>query len=92
MEFEWDDDKDESNLKKHDIRFSEAVTIWSDASALEIHDPDHSEQEERWIRLGYSNKARILVVVYCEKIEGDRIRIVSARKATPNEEKKYHSR
>lgn len=92
MEFEWDDEKAESNFKKHGIRFSEAVTVWSDDSALEMHDPDHSDDEDRWVRLGYSTRTRILVVVFCEKVEGKLIRIISARKAVRDEEEQYHSR
>ena len=92
MEFEWDDKKADSNFKKHGVRFSEAVTIWRDEGAVEMHDPEHSRIEDRWVRLGYSNRARVLVVVYCEKIEGDRIRIISARKATSMEGRQYHSR
>ena len=92
MDFEWDDKKAESNFKKHGVRFSEAVTIWRDDGAVEMHDPEHSRNEERWIRLGYSNRAKMLVVVYCEKTEDERIRIISARKATPTEERQYHLR
>jgi len=92
MEFEWDDHKAESNLKKHGIRFSEAVTVWLDSSALEMTDPDHSEKEERWIRLGLSQNIRVLVVVYVEKVEGERVRIISARKAKPREIEQYNSR
>jgi uncharacterized DUF497 family protein len=92
VDFEWDDEKAEINFKKHEVRFSEAVTIWSDDSALEMHDPDHSDDEDRWIRLGYSTSTRILVVVFCERIEGKLTRIISARKATKEEDKDYHSR
>ncbi len=92
MDFEWDDNKAESNLKKHGIRFSEAATVWFDGKALEIVDPDHSESGERWIRLGFSRSARILIVVYVEKIEGERIRIISARKATRLEIEQYNLR
>ena len=92
MEFEWDDSKAEANLKKHGIRFSEAVTVWLDDRAIEVPDPEHSVQEERWIRLGFSRKAKLLVVVYCEKNENELVRVISARPATPNESKRYHSR
>lgn len=92
MDFEWDDDKAESNFKKHQVRFSEAVTVWMDQNSLEMFDPDHSKDEDRWIRLGYSTHERILVVVYCEKIEGEKIRIISARKALPQEQGQYHQR
>ncbi|MBL7557708.1 MAG: BrnT family toxin [Bdellovibrionaceae bacterium] len=93
MEFEWDDHKAEINLKKHGIRFSEAATVWLDSSALEMADPNHSSHdEERWVRLGLSQNVRALVVVYVEKIEGERIRIISARKAKPREIEQYNSR
>lgn len=90
MEFEWDDAKAERNLKKHGVRFTEAATIWLDENALEMSDPEHSESEERWIRLGVSRLARMLIVVYVEKIEGERIRIISARKAVKSEVELYH--
>ena len=92
MDFEWDDAKADSNYKKHGIRFSEAVTIWLDDSALETTDPEHSHDEERWMRLEISRKANLLVVFYCEKIEGERVRIISARPATKAESNQYHSR
>ncbi|HMN68632.1 MAG TPA: BrnT family toxin [Bdellovibrionales bacterium] len=89
MEFEWDDTKADSNYKKHGVRFSEAVTVWLDDAALEIPDPDHARHEERWIRIGLSRSARALVVVYVEKVEGQRVRIISARKATRSESEQY---
>ena len=92
VEFEWDDLKAESNYKKHGVRFTEAATVWSDDSAVEMSDPDHSEKEERWVRLGQSQNIRVLVVVYVEKVEGERIRIISARKAKPREIEHYNSR
>ncbi len=92
MGFEWDESKAEINYKKHGIRFSEAVSVWLDESSLEMQDLLHSDQEERWIRLGFSRKANLLVVVYCEKSENDQIRIISARIATKNESKQYHAR
>lgn len=92
MEFEWDDTKDESNFKKHGIRFSEAASVWLDEAALEIHDSEHGRDEERWVRIGISRVTRILVVVFVEKIEGLRMRIISARKATRKETEQYISR
>jgi uncharacterized protein len=89
IEFEWDDEKARTNLKKHGVRFTEAVTIWLDDSALEIPDPEHSHGEERWIRMGLSRNANALVVVYVEKIENKSVRIVSARKASRSEEDRY---
>lgn len=92
MDFEWDDAKAESNYKKHGVRFSEAVTIWLDEASLEVADPEHSDNEERWIRLGVSRKSNLLIVVYCEKVEGKRLRIISARPATKRELKQYYLR
>jgi uncharacterized DUF497 family protein len=92
VEFEWDDNKAESNLKKHGVRFHEAATIWLDENALEIPAPDHSDSEERWIRLGFSRSARLLIVAYVVRVEGERIRIISARKAVRLEIDQYHSR
>ena len=92
-EFEWDDIKAESNFKKHQVRFGEAMTVWSDSEGWEI--PDHAHavgSEERWILMGYSDKGRVLVVVYCEKYAGDVVRIISARPATGIEQKQYHLR
>lgn len=89
MEFDWDSNKADRNLEKHRVRFTEAATVWLDENALEIWDPDHSEFEDRWIRIGTSHFARVLIVVYVEKIEGKRIRIISARKATRTEIRQY---
>ena len=89
MEFEWDDAKARVNYKKHGVRFAEAASIWLDAKSLEIPDPEHSKDEDRWIRIGVSSRLRALVVVYVEKIEGKRIRIISARKADKAEEATY---
>ena len=89
MDFEWDDKKATSNYSKHGVRFTEAVTIWYDKNSLEISDIDHSEDEDRWIRLGTSQRFRLLVVVYVEKLANDKIRIISARKAHKNEQAQY---
>lgn len=90
MEFEWDDSKAETNYQKHGVRFSEAAGIWTDDFAVEIPDPDHSFYEDRWIRMGLSSRGRILIVVYVEKIESEKIRIISARKATHFETRSYY--
>lgn len=79
-------------LQEAGVRFTEAATVWSDDSAVEMSDPDHSEKEERWVRLGLSQNIRVLVVVYVEKVEGERVRIISARKAKPREIEQYNSR
>jgi uncharacterized DUF497 family protein len=82
MDFEWDDSKDDSNFKKHGIRFAEAVSIWSDDFALDYYDVIHSVDERRFIRIGRSLKNRILVAIYCERQSELMIRIISARRAT----------
>jgi len=92
MDFEWDDQKAAINLKKHGVRFTGAVSIWLDPNSIEIHDENHSEDEERWVRLGFSKKLRILVVVFAEKVEGETIRIISARKTDKGEQQTYTKR
>ncbi len=85
--FEWDDKKEKSNVRKHGISFNEGESVFYDSYSLTIPDPDHSDEEQRFIDIGTSNKNRILVVVYTER--EDRIRIISVRKATNAERKKY---
>lgn len=92
MDFEWDDVKADSNFLKHGIGFSEAATIWRDDLAAEISDPEHSLGEDRWIRIGISKSLQVIVVVYVEKIENERVRIISARKATRAETADYQWR
>ncbi|QQS07640.1 MAG: BrnT family toxin [Fibrobacterota bacterium] len=91
MEFEWNAEKADRNLKKHGVSFLEARSVFDDDEALFIEDPDHSEEEERFILLGSSYKLRILIVVHCER-EQDTIRIISSRKATRKEALHYHRR
>lgn len=87
LSFEWDRGKAEANMRKHDISFSEAQTVFTDDLAIIIPDPEHSAQEERWIIIGMSLSHLLLVVVYSER--GHRIRLISARKATRGERGKY---
>jgi uncharacterized DUF497 family protein len=89
MKFEWDKSKNDSNFKKHCVWFEEAQTVWADAHSVEFFDPEHSEEEDRFLRIGYSTGSRLLLVVFCEKEDGNSIRIISARKATPKEQKQY---
>ena len=86
--FEWDVRKDASNRSKHDVAFAEAKTVFSDPFARLIADPDHSQDEERFILMGESKQARLLIVCHCTKDE-DKIRIISARKADKHERKQY---
>jgi uncharacterized protein len=85
MRFEWDEQKNRANFKKHKVWFEEAQTLWSNAHCLEFYDPEHSEEQDRVIRIGHSSNNRILLVVFCEKGRDQTIRIISARKATPKE-------
>jgi hypothetical protein len=90
--FEWDPQKATININKHKISFELALTIFHDAKALSIYDEDHSKHEERWISMGISANGNILVVVHTYKQidnENASIRIISARKATKNENKQY---
>lgn len=92
LRFEWDENKNISNQKKHRISFEEAQTVFYDDNALLIDDPDHSEEEERFILLGFSRRANMLVVCHCYRRSDSVIRIISARKATKNEERAYNAR
>ncbi len=89
IKFDWDKSKASLNKKKHGVSFEEATTIFYDDNALEFFDPDHSESEDRFIMLGMSFSARILVVCHCVREKGSIIRIISARKATKHESKNY---
>jgi hypothetical protein len=89
MRFEWDDAKNRANFKKHGVWFEEAQTVWGDSHSTEFFDPEHSSTEDRFIRIGHSTKARVLLVVFCERAEGSVIRLISARKATAKEVREY---
>jgi uncharacterized DUF497 family protein len=86
-QFEWDPKKAKANLSKHDISFEEASTIFDDPMFITFLDNEHSIDEERYITIGLSSKARLLMVAHAER--NNRIRIISARKATKYEEKYY---
>jgi uncharacterized DUF497 family protein len=87
--FEWDERKNQANRRKHGVSFEEARTVFSDERALLIHDPDHSEGEDRFVLIGFSAAMRTLVVCHCYREGGDRIRIISARKANRLEQRSY---
>ena len=89
IDFSWDEGKNRENLRKHGISFEEASTAFSDENARLKHDPDHSQDEDRFILLGFSAKLRLIVVSHVYRQTGQQIRIVSARKATRNERKQY---
>ena len=76
--------------KKHHISFEEARTVFYDEAALVIDDPDHSVNEERFIIMGESNRANLLVVCHCYRVSDTVIRIISARKATKTETSQYY--
>jgi uncharacterized DUF497 family protein len=89
LNFEWDENKNISNQKKHDgVRFEKAKTVFSDELARLIPDPDHSIGEERFILMGLSSQLKLLLVSHCE-INSETIRIISARKADKSERKQY---
>jgi len=87
--FTWDKNKARLNRKKHGISFEEAETVFDDDQACLIHDPDHSEEEDRFVLLGLSCSIRLLVVNHCYREDDSEIRIISSRKATKTEEKMY---
>jgi uncharacterized DUF497 family protein len=90
MEFEWDPDKAAGNLRKHNVAFQEAATVLADPLSVTFHDPDHSDDEDRYITIGNSEKGRLVIVSHTDREE--RIRIISARKATRRERKIYETR
>lgn len=92
MKFEWDDKKAKVNIDKHGISFEEASTVFYDEEALLRGDPDHSDDEDRFVLLGMSEMANVLIVCHCYRESDEIIRIISARKATKNETKQYNSR
>ena len=89
IRFEWDSKKAQANLRKHKVSFEDAQSVFSDERALLIDDPDHSEDEDRFVLLGLSQSLRLLVVVHCYRAEGRVIRIISARKADAEEQSIY---
>lgn len=89
LSFEWDDRKAALNLRKHGVLFTEAKSVFFDEKARLIDDPDHSEDEERFVLLGLSSSLRLLLVCHCYWSEDEVIRIISARKATRVEAKHY---
>ena len=89
IEFAWDRRKARSNLAKHSVSLDEARTVFLDESARLIDDPDHSEDEERFVLLGYSFQARCLIVSHCYRQSGSIIRLISARRAIAQEEEVY---
>lgn len=91
LRFEWDGRKSAENERQHGVTFAEAQSVFYDENAVEFFDPDHSEEEDRFILLGISVRLRVLVVCYCQRRE-NLIRIISARKTDKKEEKDYWER
>jgi uncharacterized DUF497 family protein len=91
IRFARDAAKAEENLGKHGVSFEEASTVFADENARLKHDPDHSQDEDRFLLLGFSAKLRLLIVCHAYRENDGVIRIISARKATPNEHRQYGS-
>ena len=87
MQFEWNQDKANLNLKKHGVSFNEASTVFNDTLSVTFPDPDHSYGKERYVIIGLSSARRILIVPHTDR--EDRVRIISAREATRNERRFY---
>ena len=87
MEFEWDPKKNEANIRKHGVAFSEAATVFGDVLSITVPDPDHSQEEDRYIVIGMSGQNRLVMVAYMER--GECIRIISARELNRSEKRDY---
>ena len=87
MEFEWDDEKAEANVKKHGVEFAEGATVFGDPLAITYFDPDHSDDEDRFLTIGMSSENRVLILSHTDR--GLNTRIISARVATRVERKDY---
>ena len=92
LQFEWDARKATANEKKHDVSFEEARSVFYDERARLIDDPDHSDDEDRFILLGMSTRLRIIVVCHCFRQSEAVVRIISARRANRSEEADYWRR
>jgi uncharacterized protein len=90
MQFDWHEEKAARNLAKHGVPFNEAVTVFDDPLYIDFFDPEHSESEHRYIRVGCSERRRILVVSYTER--GSIIHLISARPATSKERQAYEEK
>ena len=89
LSFEWNERKSVANAKKHGVSFDKAKSVFVDERAKLIDDPDHSDDEDRFVLLGLSGALRLLLVCHCYRGDGNVIRIISARKATTQESKSY---
>lgn len=91
IKFEWDSSKAAANVRKHGVSFEDAQSVFYDEYAVQFFDENHSGDEERFLLLGMSTGARLLLVCHCERDAGNTIRIISARKATKRESTFYGS-
>ena len=89
IQFKWDENKNRKNMREHGVSFEEAQTVFLDENAIRFFDPDHSDEEDRFIMLGISFKLRVLVVCHCYRENDEVIRLISARKADKEECKDY---
>ena len=89
LSFEWDEKKNQANIRKHGVTFEEAMTVFFDENAILFDDPEHSDQEERFLLLGMSTEANVMIVCHCVRQSDTVIRVISARKATKKEEQRY---
>ena len=89
LEFEWDPEKAKINLRKHGVCFPEAATVLRDLLGITVFDPDHSEDEDRCLTVGTSDRGRLLIAAHTEEEGSERIRIISARPLTRRERKAY---
>jgi uncharacterized DUF497 family protein len=87
MEFEWDDEKAVRNLTKHGVSFHDGATVFADPLSITYYDPDHSDDEDRYLTFGHSASGELLVVSHTDR--GDRIRIISVRVMTRRERRSY---
>jgi len=87
MQFDWDHEKAERNFQKHEVSFQEAKTAFDDPFCIDFFDPDHSDEEKRFILVGQSSESRLLFVSYTER--ANKVRIISARQVTPRERRDY---
>ncbi len=89
MLFEWDEEKEKANIRKHGIDFATAARVFNDENRIDLYDEGHSDSEDRFITIGLINgTAYVVFVVYTER--GEAIRLISARKATPDERRMYY--
>lgn len=89
MKFEWDENKNKINQRKHGINFDEASSVFFDEQAILFDDPEHSDYEDRFLLLGMSETANVCIVCHCYRESDTVIRIISARKATRREVDRY---